>query len=489
MTKYNVLHIISDQHQAACTGYEGHPQALTPNLDRLAAEGVWFRHAYAQNIICTPSRVSIFSGQYCHNHGYYGLSGPTPRSLPSFLQHFSNHGYRTAAIGKLHVPDDPVDWLLEHVHWWRDYNREPARGAGSRGRHGAYFRYLDALGLRDREDYTHLPECPQAGKTLEGRPSLLPYEHSVEGWCVQEAVRFLDDCGDRPFCLHVSLPRPHQTCTPDQRFWDLYPDDIEPPPTLRADPSGRPPHFRAAVEGFRKQEGFQEPKGFLPLARRIWRSYLACITQVDHAVGELLAYLERTGTAERTIVIYNTDHGGYSGTHGVEEKAPGISSEAVCRTPMVWRAPGVTHNGAACRQLVESVDIAPTITALCGLPPMPSVDGKDITPLLRGEDRPVREAAVTEAPWSRSLRWKSWRFVHYQRAMFGGEDVGELYDIEKDPDEQRNLYHDPDHQSVVQECRRRLLEWLIATSHAVTVHPVHPDGIQGLVEEGQCNYL
>jgi len=97
--RLNVLHIIADQHQAACMGHEAHPQAITPNLDRLAAESVRFTRAYTQNPICTPSRVSILSGQYCHNHGYYGLSGPRPVALPSFFSHFKAHGYRTAGIG------------------------------------------------------------------------------------------------------------------------------------------------------------------------------------------------------------------------------------------------------------------------------------------------------------------------------------------------------------------------------------------------------
>src|SRR5215510_12729300 len=113
--RLNVLQVISDQHLATCMGVEGHPQAITPHMDRLAAGGVRFTRAYTQNPICTPSRTSVLSGQYCHNHGYYGLSGPRPARLPSFLSHFRGRGYRTAGIGKLHTPDDPADWLTDHV--------------------------------------------------------------------------------------------------------------------------------------------------------------------------------------------------------------------------------------------------------------------------------------------------------------------------------------------------------------------------------------
>lgn len=464
----NVLFVISDQHLATCMGCEGHPQAITPNMDRLAREGVRFDRAYTQNPICTPSRVSILSGQYCHNHGYYGLSGPRPDRLPSFLGHFRAHGYRTAGIGKLHTPNDPDDWLKPHLDLYAE-----SYSYGGRGRsESPYFDYLAARGLRDQEDSIRLPEFPGAQQD-EGRPSLLPYEHSVEGWCVQQAVTFIDEsrAAGQPFCMEVSLPRPHQCYTPDQTFWDMYPDDLELPPTLYQDASHRPPHFQKTVENAKRWEGWVEPKGMEHVRRRVWHAYLACITQVDHALGQLLEHLDKTGLAENTVVIYGSDHGAYSGTHGVPEKAPGICSEAVCRVPYIWRVPGVAQAGQRNHQFVENIDLAPTIISLCGLPAMETVDGKDLTGLLRGEDQPVREVAVTEHPWSKSIRWGDWRLVHYQPEMFGGKDVGELYHLAADPNETRNLYHDPGHREIVTAGRRLLLEWLIRTTRVTTVWP------------------
>lgn len=465
----NVLFVVSDQHLATCTGYEGHPQAITPNLDRLAREGVRFSNAYTQNTICTPSRVSLFSGQYCHNHGYYGLSGPRPDRLPGFLGHFRAQGYRTAGIGKLHTPNDPEDWLLDQVDLYAEcYNY----GGKLSVEGSAYFEYLERLGLRDQEDSIRLPEFP-GNQQDEARPSNLPYEHSVEGWCVQQAVQFMDKARaeGKPFCMEVSLPRPHQCYTPDRKFWDLYPEDLALPPTLRQDASHRPPHFQAMVDRGRRWEGLAEPKGADHVRRRVWRGYLACITQVDFALGQLLGHLDRTGLAGNTVVIYGSDHGAYSGTHGVPEKAPGICSESVCRVPYLWRVPGIAKAGHVCRQLVENVDLAPTITALCGLTAMETVDGKDISGLLRGEEQPVRTVAVTENVWSKAVRWGNWRFVHYQPALFGGQEYGELYDLGADPDETRNLFSDPACQDVVAEGRKRLLEWLIETTRVATVWP------------------
>lgn len=439
----NVLEIISDQHHAGCLGVAGHPQAITPNLDRLAREGVRFTGAYTQNPICTPSRVSVLSGQYCHNHGYYGLSGPRPDKLPSFLGHFRAHGYRTAGIGKLHTPNVPRDWVFDDCDFYREcYEYGPT------SENSAFYAYLEKLGLREKEDSIVLPEFP-GSHHHDARPSWLPFEHCVEGWCVSEAIRFMEECGHRPFAMQVSLPRPHQAFTPDRRFWEMYPADLDLPATLNLDPAHRPPHYRALYEWYHRGEGLIEPKDFANWSPRVWRGYLACVTQVDYAVGLLLDYLERTGKAANTIVIYHSDHGGYHGIHGLPEKAPGICSDAVCRIPMIWRVPGIAPRVSD--RLVENVDLAATLPALCGLPAMETVDGRDITGLLR-DDRPVREVAVTENPWSKSIRWDRWRYVHYHPEIFGAE-TGELYDLVSDPDETRNLF--AEQPSIVAECRQR----------------------------------
>ncbi|MDX2225924.1 MAG: sulfatase-like hydrolase/transferase [Verrucomicrobiae bacterium] len=456
----NILQIVSDQHIARCLGSAGHPQVLTPHLDRLAREGVRFTDAYTQNPICTPSRVSLLSGQYCHNHGFYGLSGPSPIHLPSLLSHFRAHGYRTAGIGKLHMPNLPRDWIYPHCDLYAEcYEYGPT------AEKSPYYASLEALGLREKEDSILLPEFP-GSHHHDARPSLLPYEHSVEGWSVAQAIRFMEECGSRPFCMQVSFPRPHQAFTPDRQFWDMYPENLATPPTLHQDPSGRPPHFQEMYQWYHGTPGLIEPRDFESWSRRVWRGYLACITQVDHSVGLLLGFLDRSGRASDTLVVYQTDHGGYHGVHGLPEKAPGICSDSVCRVPMIWRVPGIPPG--VCRQLAENIDMVSTVTTLCGVPALETTDGKDLTPLLRGSDRPVREVAVTENPWSKSIRWDQWRYVHYPPPVFGRE-TGELYDVEKDPDENRNLFED--HPGEVREGRKRLLNWLIQTTRVKTIWP------------------
>jgi arylsulfatase len=457
----NILQIISDQHMARLMGCEGDRVVITPHMDRLAREGVRFSNAYTQNPICTPSRTSILSGQYCHNHGYYGLGGHAPQQLPSFLGHFKRAGYRTAALGKLHLPNHPRDWAADDCDYFGEF-------MGSHP-NSAFNAHARALGYFDEIDHGRIPEIP-GNQQWDARPSRLTFDQSIEGFTVSEAIRFMDEAASsgRKFCIQVSLFRPHQCYTPAKQFWDLYADLNDLPPMVDADVSHRPPHFQKMVEKFKGMKGSFQPDDFLSFARRLWRGYLACITHVDHGVGLLLDYLDRTGRASDTAVVYHSDHGAYSGLFGIGEKAPGICSEAVCRVPMIWRVPGVSRAGHVSSQLVENIDLATTFASVAGTSPFTSGDGVDITPLLQGEDRALRSVSVTENPWSKALRWDRWRFVHYQPEMFDGQDVGELYDISTDPDETKNLYHSPEHAPIVEKSRRLLLEWLIRSTRIAT---------------------
>lgn len=467
--KMNILQIMSDQHMADAMGVAGHAQAITPNLDRLAASGMRCTRAYTNNPVCTPTRVSVLSGRYCHNHGYFALGGPVPSDdLPDFLSHLGGHGYHTAAVGKLHLPRDPHHWLANRV----DYHAECCNDTLPEN---PYVQWARSQGLGDQIDFGSIPELPGKQQN-EARPSKLTYKQCVEGYTNQLAMQFIDGCEGEPWAMQVSYFRPHQCYTPPKQFWDLYDDNLDLPFGWKDyDTSGRTPDFTEFVERWRDRPGMIEPTDPESRFRRVWRGYLACISMVDHAVGELLDHLQVRGLADHTAVMYHSDHGAYSGMYGLPEKAPGIASDQVCRIPMIWRVPGVTKPGQTTDAFVEQVDIAPTFAALAGAEPMPDPDGFDLTPILRGEDRPFRDCAVTENLWSKAVRWDNWRFVHYHRMMYDGQDHGELYDLDADPLETNNLYHDPAFRETREEGRRRILEWLTHSTRVVTqFNPLPP---------------
>lgn len=504
----NVLFIISDQHNAKVLGHKDHPDVQTPNLDRMAAEGVRFDNAISQNPICTPSRVSYLSGQYCHNHGYYGLSGPNPENLPGILGHFRNAGYRTSAIGKIHCPEYWVEDQCDTFH-------ETCK-CSIGGRSSQYKKFLEERGKLELEDHIKMSEFGEAGRqSMEGRPSPLGFEESQEGWIADQTIRFMEQCMEdgEPFFAHASLPRPHQCTSPSAPFWEMYEDmELTLPPNADYEMTDKAPHFKAQAEWWREADWtLMEPHGFQAGRMRKLRGYLGAVSQVDHAVGLMLEWLRENGLAENTIVVYGADHGDYATEHGIMEKAPGICSDAITRIPYIWHWPGHFAEGHAAEEIVETVDMAPTLASLAGLRHLESFDGQELTNLLQGQHEDVHKVGVTEFAWSKSIRKGRYRMVSYPPEMFEDEypdGFGELYDLEEDPWEMTNLYFDDEYQDVVHELQKDLNEWLVTTSRPTTVlsapnwnsphsttrygHTVGPDGTlppDKIRESDNKNYL
>lgn len=466
----NILFLVSDQHQARLLGCAGHETVQTPNLDKLAAQGVLCNRAYTTNPICTPSRVSMLSGQYPHNHGFFGLSGPAPQNLPNFFGHMRRYGYRTAGIGKLHLPDDPRNWVADDLDLYADCYRS---AAGDRF-DSPYHRYLREHDVFEQEDSRMIPDENGGFNSFDARPTEMAKEHVVEYWCASEAKRFIDKSGEQPWCMQVSFPRPHHQLTPLKEFWDMY-EGVELPDYYSQPIQGRPRHFHQAREQFKQYEWSFGDKGETDLQSGLARAYrgtLACVSMVDEAIGLILNHLEQCGLLDDTIIVYTTDHGAYHGIFGLAEKYPGICSEEVCRIPMIWSYPPAFPGATQCNSIVENVDIVPTFLELAGLPQIDSIDGRDASDCLRGHEEEARKTfAVTENEWSKAIRWEEYRMVFYPNEMFHGEEVGELYNLADDPWETRNLYSDPEHNEIRVQLTRMLLEWLVSTSRHVTSHP------------------
>ena len=221
--------------------------------------------------------------------------------------------------------------------------------------------------------------------------------------------------------------------------------------------------------------------------------YLGSVSHVDHSAGELLEWLDRSGAAERTIVIYSSDHGDYACEHGIMEKAPGHLLRRDHPHPMIWRWPGRFKAGHLAREIVEAVDLPNTLCALTGVETMETADGEDISRLLRGESGSAHRLGVTEFSWSKSVRKDKHRLVFYPREIFAQDypdGFGELYDLEADPWEMRNLFFDPRYAGVVREMQGDLLDWLIH-DHAPRYdssggEPSHLTSDSPLRERRQC---
>lgn len=465
----NILLIISDQHNAKCLGFKKHPNVKTSNLDRLANEGVTFDTAISQNPICTPSRVSFLSGQYCHNHGFYGLGGRNPGGLPTVFGHFRKYGYFTAAIGKIHCPEYWVEDDCDEFH-------ETCPNCSIGGRSAEYTAFLKERDAENREDHIALPEFGDKGiQSIDGRPSFATYEESQEGWSVQKAISLMGECKekDKPFFINVSLPKPHQCFTPAQEFWDLYKEEeLVLPPNADYELNGKSPHTISALNNYHRKEWQKfDPKTYEAGRLRKLHGYLGNISHMDHAVGELLDWLKKSGLEKDTIVVYSTDHGDYACEHGLIEKSPGICHDAITRIPFIMRWTGKFKENHVAREIIESIDLVPTLISLAGLEPLKTADGKDLTPLLEGKNIELHKIGVTEFLWSKSIRKGKFRLVYYPQEMFANDypdGFGELYNLEDDPWEMKNLYFEKGYEKIICEIKNDLLEWLITTTRPVT---------------------
>jgi arylsulfatase A-like enzyme len=476
----NVLWIMSDQHNAKCTGWGDFAEpAQTPNLERLASEGVRFDSAHCQNPICTPSRMCYLTGQYASNHGYYATTawkGHLRHDVPNLLQLAAEAGYRTGVFGKDHTPQGLFHDSLDDQRGYEDHAE-----------------YLRGKGLLEERDSLALPEF-EGGQQQDARASRLDFEDHFEHYAAQRAREFIDGANesDDPFCAWLSFGRPHQCYTPAQEFWDAYPDteDVTLPPTADEDheSAGKPPHQGAPDLDEESYAAVFEPSDHGSMLRRKLRGYLGCVTEVDAVVGQMLDYLEEAGLREDTIVVYCADHGDFAAEHGFPEKAPGISYDAITRVPYVWSWPGRLEEGAVVDDLVETVDFFPTICSLLGLEAPDTADGQDLTGYLTGEqNEPLREYAITENPWARTVHTGDQKLTIYPREYFGedSEEFLEFYDLERDRWESENLAvtEPEEYADAIDRHRSLLYDFLATQRRAYTVQP-HVDGYPVEADDG-----
>jgi len=476
--KPNILFLFSDQHNANVLGCYGNKECITPNLDRLAGEGIKCNNAYTQNPICTPSRISYFSGQYPHNHGFFGNeSEPSLSSLPNIFGYFKKYGYKTAAIGKIHTPREWVSKNCDLKLDSCDHEHED--------RHNDFKDYLEKKGLGELNDNGNLQEWRKKIRSgeikinqinrnvvqaLDSRPTMLPESDCVSSWLSNNTIDFINKCNDeeKPFLAFMSSGMPHQTYTPCKKFWDMYDEErLTLPPNADNGLAGRHEDVKRKRAYFKENEVPEwtifEPGDYESARKRVLRGYYACVTEIDDAYGKVINQLEHLGIKEDTIIVYASDHGDFAGEHGMIEKAPGIAFRAITRIPFILRYKKKLPENFTVNSLIETVDLLPTLASLCEIDSPDWCDGKDVTETLRN-DKPVREIAVTENALTKAVATENYRFVYYQKEMCNDKDFGELYDIKKDPWELKNLYFDEEYIGIINSLKTKLLDWIIKTS-------------------------
>jgi len=470
----NILFIMSDDHAYQAISAYGHGLNSTPNIDRLAKEGVIFNKGFVTNSICAPSRATMLTGKFSHINGKVDNIHPFDWNQQNVAKLLQQNGYQTALIGKIHLDGDP-----QGFNYWKIL---PGQG-----------------------DYYN-PDFIENGVRKR-------YEGYVTTLTTQFAIDWLENKRDKskPFCLLYHQKAPHRNWLPEDKYLNLFEDrDFPFPDNFFDDYEGRgtaaktqemsivkdmmwghdmkfendpytgtptnlaPPLKRMNEAQLKAWRDFYNPKNetFLKnkpegkeLAKwkyqRYLRDYLKCVQSVDDGVGEVLDYLEKNGLTENTIIIYTSDQGFYLGEHGWFDKR--FMYEESFRTPILMRFPKEIKPGTVVEKMVQNIDFAPTFLDYAGIKIPGDMQGMSFRTLARNVDTKWRDAIYYqyyEFPGEHKvkrhygIRTERYKLIHFYYDV----DEWELYDLEKDPHEMKSVYDDPAYAKVKAELHRKLTE-------------------------------
>jgi N-acetylglucosamine-6-sulfatase len=415
----------------------------------MAREGAHLVNAFVTTALCSPSRASILTGRYAHNHQVVDNSSPIPPGTTFFPEHLQRAGYSTGYFGKWHMGEDQEsDQPRPGFDRWVSF-----RGQGT------YFNPLLNIDGERRQ--------------MEGYTTDILTDLALE-WLEQRRR----DESERPFFMYLSHKAVHAEFDPAPRHAGRYGDKTIPYPASMANVES---NYRDKPAWVREQRNSWHGVDFMFHGQfdfdTFYRQYSETLLALDESVGRVLDYLDRTGLSRNTLVIYMGDNGFLLGEHGLIDKRNAY--EESMRVPMLAYAPGWITAGSSIPQIIRNIDIAPTLLDLAGTPIPELMDGQSVLPVFTGGSIPQEaellyeyywENAFPHTPTTFALREDRYKYIFYH----GVWDVNELYDLQTDPAEQFNLINVPSYQQEVNRMRQRLFQRL-AESGGMQI-PLKPAG-------------
>ncbi len=427
----NVILILVDDHRYDAMSFLGHPLAETPHLDSLARNGVHVKNALVTTSLCSPSRASILTGLYTFRHRVIDNNRPIPKGTVYFPQYLQQAGYATGFFGKWHMG-----------------------GEGDQPQPG-FDRWVSFRGQGE-----YLPPNPNYTLNVDGR------RVKQQGYITDEltdyAVDFIrqQDPAKKPFFIYLSHKAVHANFTPAARHEGKF----EHKPYRRpASEANTPENYHLKPRWLRDQRnswhGVDFPYHSELDVERYYKRYCETLCAVDDSVGRLLAELKQKGIHDDTLILYMGDNGFMFGEHGLIDKR--VAYETSIRVPMLMQCPSLFKGGQTLEQVVANLDVGPTIMEAMGLARPPHMDGRSFLPLAQGRRVPWRENFLYVYYWEKNfpqsptvfaLRGERFKYITY----YGLWDADELYDLQADPGETRNLLYDPAHRTTAQAMEKRL---------------------------------
>ena len=444
----NIIFIMSDDHTSqAISAYGGRLAEVcpTPNIDRLAREGMHFTNCFVTNSICTPSRAAIFTGKYAHKNGVYKFTALDQRqsTLPKLVQ---QAGYQTALIGKYHLHSNPAG--LD------------------------YFSILPGQGEYHDPDFVEIGDEHPSGWVQQGKRT--KYQGHSSDVIANQTLAYLKNQSAlaQPFLLFCHFKAPHDPWEYAERYDDFLADvDIPEPDNLLDNYEGRSDALKQTLQHLediglnwsdpaqleRETRHLNGNDKVKKLYQIYMKSYLRCVKGVDDNIGRILDYLDESGLAENTIVMYTGDQGFFLGEHRLYDKR--FIYEEALRMPFLVRWPGHIERGIVSDAMILNVDFAPTMMEAAGVTPHPEMQGRSFLRLL---------TETLPSEWRKSMYYRYY-YSHFETEphygvrtdthkliYFDRMDQWELYDLVNDPHEMHNVYDDPEYQPVVATLKKEL---------------------------------
>jgi N-acetylglucosamine-6-sulfatase len=445
--KPNVLFILCDDLRPDALGCYGSKHVKTPHIDRLAAEGVRFANTFCTTSLCSPSRASILSGVYAHAHGVTNNFTEYPAAMPSFPGLLHDAGYATSYFGKYHMGEE---------------NDEPRPGFDHFVTHKGQGKYFDTewnLNGKERQ-------------VIPGYYTTVVTDLAMD-WLKQQQG------SDKPWCLFLGHKAPHSFYTPEPKYEHVFDDVRVPYPATAFQLDDKPTWMKQRLHTWhgiygplfewRKKFPDDRPEAVKDFENMV-HGYWGTVLSVDDSVARLRAWLEETKQLDNTIIVFMGDNGLLEGEHGMVDKR--TAHEASLRIPLVVRYPALAKEAKVVTQQTLTVDMAPSVLELCSGAALPKAHGKSWVKLVQGGDSAWRtswfyhynyEKQFPYTPNVRALRTDRWKYIEYPHGDGSFKHLGELYDLQNDPGETKNLIKQPDLAATITELKTELAKRMVET--------------------------
>ncbi|MGQ9732939.1 MAG: sulfatase family protein [Candidatus Zipacnadales bacterium] len=482
--RQNILLITSDQQHWNTLGCLN-PEIRTPNLDRLASEGILFERAYTVNPTCTPTRASMFTGLYPSQHGAYSLGTKLLEHVPTIGQILTRHNIRSALVGKAHFqplrgtedfPSLESYPIMQNLEFWRNFHGpfygfehvELARNHTDEAHVGQHYAlWMEERGCLNWRDYFR---PPTGNNDRQKHKWLIPEAYHYDAWIADRTTALLEQYAEsgENFLVYASFFDPHPAYLVPEPWDTMYdPHRIALPTITPGEHDNNPPHLQLtqqpkpdfspwrvsgqALHGFHSHLHDPEEQ------QKDIAIYYGMISLMDKYIGQIVDKLDELGLAENTLVLFTTDHGHLFGQHGLIAKGA-FHYEDLVRVPFIVRQPGRVPANVRSEALQSLVDLAPSFLRHFGLDIPRAMTGLDQTPVWYGERERIRDHVIVEDRHEPdTIHVKTYVNQRYKLIVYYRRDYGQLYDLQEDPGEINNLWDSPSHQGLKHDLLWQLL--------------------------------